>query len=222
MTSNITMRLSVFALTLLLAFGVSLTSVYANEAGHGDEEETSVVTVDSNDTPQIAKMKQMIVILTQLVDLLKKKAELSGSGVAEAGHHEEGESDELKIWVEVHSYKTHAHVQRPNASVEAFVFEDIEYTDEEAVIEALADKTGFSVHDIEEIITFPTGELNEKGDSVEEAEEGAEEDVTGIHIMSDGKIMWGNGTEVHGATITTDSKVKLSDGRIITPKFDLR
>jgi hypothetical protein len=207
---------------LLFAFGVSLTSVYANEAGHDDEEETSMVTADSNDTPQIVKMKQVISILKQLIELYKQKAALSSGEVAETSHHDEEETDELKIWVEVHSYKTHAHVQRPNATVEAFVFEDIEYTDEDAVIEALAEKTGFSVHDIEEIITFPEGELNAKGDSVEEAEEGAEEDVTGIHIMSDGKIMWGNGTEVHGATLTTDGKVKLSDGRIITPKFDLR
>ncbi len=40
--------------------------------------------------------------------------------------------------------------------------------------------------------------------------------------MGDGTIMWGNGTEVHGATITAEGKVELSDGRIITPKFDLR
>jgi hypothetical protein len=40
--------------------------------------------------------------------------------------------------------------------------------------------------------------------------------------MADGKIMWGNGTEVHDATLTADGKVKLSDGRIITPAFDLR
>jgi hypothetical protein len=40
--------------------------------------------------------------------------------------------------------------------------------------------------------------------------------------MSDGKIMWGNGKEVHGAIHTSDKKVKLTDGTIVTPAFDLR
>ena len=72
------------------------------------------------------------------------------------------------------------------------------------------------------MIVFPSGEVDENGDSVEEHDEDADEDVSGIHIMSDGKVMWGNGTAVVGATITADGKVKLSDGRIITPAFDLR
>ena len=78
------------------------------------------------------------------------------------------------------------------------------------------------MHDIEEIIVFPSGKVDANGDSVEEHDEDADQDVSGIHIMNDGKIMWGNGTEVHGAVITIEGKIKLSDGTIVVPKFDLR
>jgi hypothetical protein len=202
----------------MLAFGVSLSPASAHNGVVHDET--------SADSAKISHMKQVIAVLTQLVDLLKQKAALQGVVVAEvAEHHDEvddEESDTLKIWVEVHSYKTHAHVQKPHESIEAYVLDGISYTNEAAIIAEISKKTGYSIHDIEEIITFPEGELNAKGDSVDEHDDDNDEDVTGIHIMSSGDIMWGNGTEVHGATITTEGKVKLSDGRIVTPKFDLR
>jgi anaerobic ribonucleoside-triphosphate reductase len=136
-----------------------------------------------------------------------------------AHHDEEDESDTLKIWVEVHSYKTHAHVSRPHQPLEEFFVEG-DYKDEATIIANIAKKTGYSVHEIEDIITFPEGELNAKGDSVDE--EATNQDISGIHIMNDGQIMWGNGADVEGATITADNKIKLSDGRVIVPKFDLR
>ncbi len=203
-----------------LVFGAS----YSFASAHGDEAHETEIASD----PQLARMQQLITVLTQLIDLLEQKAALSGDAVADmhVHHHDEtdhGTAEELKIWVEVHSYKPHAHVQRPGKELEEFFLEGVSYTDKAAVAKAIAEKTEFSEAEVAAILTLPEGELNEKGDSVDEdAATSAAEDVSGIHIMSDGMIMWGDGDEVEGATITADGKVKLSDGRIIEPKFDLR
>lgn len=222
MTTSIHLRLTAFTLAILLAFGASLSQVQA----HGDEVHSAPVT----DAQKIEKMEQMVTILTQIVELYKKKAALTGVAVAETDHHaeaasedhDENDSEELVVWVELHSNKTHAHVQKPGMAEQSWLLEDLAYTEEEEIIKAIAEKSGLSEHEIEEVIVFPSGEVDANGDSVEEHDEDADKDVTGIHIMADGKVMWGNGTEVHGAMITADGKVKLSDGTIITPKFDLR
>lgn len=210
MTTKTTTQLSAFLLACIFAFSFSFSFAYA----HGDEDHEAT----GDDAAKIEHMEKMITILTKLVDLLEQKAKLQGVAVADH-HDEEGESDTLKIWVEVHSYKVHAHVLRPHQPLDEF-FVDGDYKDEATIIANIAKKTGYSVHEIEDIITFPEGELDAKGDSEHADEE--DEDVTGIHIMNDGRVMWGNGSEVEGATITSDDKVKLTDGRIIVPKFDLR
>jgi hypothetical protein len=230
MTITTTTKLSIIALTLFLVFAITYTFVYANGEDHSEDGSKSMATKDNHDSEKILKMKQTIALLTQIIDLLKKKAELEGKASVQSDHHSQSVtsphdaavSDKLKVWVEVHSYKTHAHVQHAGKIAESFVVEGIAYTDEDKVIEAIAKKTGLSAHIIETTITFPEGKLNEKGDSVAEHDEDTDKDTSGIHIMSDGKIMWGNGTEVHGATHTSDKKVKLTDGTIITPAFDLR
>ena len=108
------------------------------------------------------------------------------------------------------------------------MLEDISYTDEDAVIAAIATRTGLSVHDIEHVIVFPSGEVDEHGDSAHEDDHDDEhdgytaEEIAGMHIMANGDIMLGSGEEVHGATITADGKIKLEDGTIVTPAFDLR
>jgi hypothetical protein len=218
MTHSLTIRLTTLSLAILLAFGMTFSLAYAHEG-----EDHSVTSSD----PKIAQMQKIVSVLTQIVELYKQKAALSGVVVAEADHHdddaaEDHDEDELKVWVELHSNKTHAHVQKPGMKEQSWLFEDLKYTEEEEIIEAIAEKSGLSEHEIEEVIVFPSGKVDANGDSVEEHDEDADEDVSGIHIMANGIIMWGNGTEVHGATITADDKVKLSDGRIITPKFDLR
>ncbi len=207
MITHISKKFSAYALLCMLAF----LAVLPVASAHNGE-------VHAEDTAKITQLKQMITILTEVVELLKMKAALP----VKTDHHDGSDSDELKVTVEVHSYKTHAHVQKEGKAEEAFILEGIDYTDEEAVIEAIAKKTGLSVHAIEEVITFPEGKLDAKGDSVHAHNEDSEQDESGIHIMNDGTIMWGNGTKVSGATVTQDGKVKLSDGDIITPAFDLR
>jgi hypothetical protein len=213
MTHSITIRLSAIILAIVLAFGPFLSFAFA----HGDEDHSTIASID----PKIVQMQKIVSILTQIIELYKQKVALSGVVVSEADHAE-GETDELTVWVELHSNMTHAHVQRPGTKEESWLLEDLTYTEEEAIIEAIAEKTGLTLHEIEEVIIFPSGEVDEHGDSIAEHDEDAQEDTAGIHIMNDGTIMWGNGTEVAGATITADGKVKLGNGRIVTPKFDLR
>ncbi len=48
------------------------------------------------------------------------------------------------------------------------------------------------------------------------------QDMSGVHIMTDGTIMSPQGTPLRDATILLDGSVKLGDGRIITPMADYR
>lgn len=216
MTSKIPMHIAVLFLLCTLVF----VSATANVFAHNDDHDAP-----SSETAKLAHLQQIINLLTQVVDLLAQKAALHGIIVAHEHKDEDADTvaHELAIWVEIHSNNViHAHIQLPQAAQESFVIEGVTYTDEEQIIQAIADKTGLSLHKIEEVIVFPSGEVDAHGDSVDNHDEDTQEDVRGIHIMADGSIMWGNGTAVEGATTTEDGKVKLSDGTIIIPAFDLR
>jgi hypothetical protein len=144
--------------------------------------------------------------------------------------------DTLAVWIEIHSNKTHAHVQEPGKDLVSFFLEDLTYSDEEGIVKAIAEQTGLSVADIEAVITYPSGEVDEHGDSVDSEdgdahmhEEDADDehsdhadDIDGIHIMADGTVMNGDGTVLAGATVTSDGMIKLADGDIVEPEFDLR
>ena len=225
MTTKLSLQITTLLLTLLLAFGFSLSTTFAHDDEVDDDHHSeSSEDIDTDDSAKIAQMKQIIAILKQIIELHKQKAKMMGVTVAEDHHAvtESKTSGELSVWVELHSNQTHAHVQKPGMQEQSWLLEDLKYTEEEAIIDAISEKSGLSVHDIEEIIVFPSGKVDANGDSVEEHDEDADQDVSGIHIMNDGKIMWGNGTEVHGAVITIEGKIKLSDGTIVVPKFDLR
>ena len=217
MSSSIALRLTAFVVALFMIFGVALTPVLANEGDHHDQVESS--------DPKIVQMMELIDLLTQLVALLETQAELK-HGSEGSDHHEtdssseESDMDELAVWIELHSNQTHAHVKEPGMAEDSFILESIHYTDEDEVIAAIAMKTGLSEHDIEEVIVFPSGEVNEHGDTTHE--DNSDDDLAGIHIMSDGTVMLGSGEEVHDATITADGMIMLSDGTLVEPKFDLR
>lgn len=227
MTTKLSLQITTLLLTLLFTFVFSLATVFADSTQAGaDDHADSSKDISTEDPTKIAQMKQIVAILTQIIELYKQKAKMTRTTVAE-DHHEttattKDESDELKVWVEIHSNQTHAHVQKPGMKEQSWLLANIKYTEEEVIINTIAEKSGLAVDDIKKIIVFPSGEVDVNGDSAKQNNPNADEDVSGIHIMRDGKVMWGNGTEVQGATITADDKVKLSDGRIITPKFDLR
>jgi len=227
MNYRITTRITTFTLTLLLVSGLAtLTPAYANTEHDEEENDHATMTHDSEETEKIEKMKTLVGLLTQLVELLQQQAGVEHD--SEEGDHYDSDAsaadhDELAVWIELHSNQTHAHVKEPNKEEDSFILEDIHYTDEDEVISAIAAKTGLSKHDIEEVIVFPTGEVNEHGDSAHEDEHGDDDDdLAGIHIMGDGTVMLGNGEEVHDATITADGMIMLSDGTLVEPKFDLR
>lgn len=49
-----------------------------------------------------------------------------------------------------------------------------------------------------------------------------EDRYKGIHIMSDGTVMLGNGEVLEDATVTSEGMIELSDGTEIKPVMDLR
>ncbi|MFT7644978.1 MAG: hypothetical protein ACI9BF_000647 [Candidatus Paceibacteria bacterium] len=228
MNLSITTRFIAFALAVILALGLSLTPVFAahpdeDMTSHSDEihsDEGTHEGDDSEDSPRITQMKTLVAVLAQLIELLQQQADMSDEHVHDDSHEHESDTEGLTVWVEIHSNKTHAHVQEAGKDLVTFFVDDIPYSDETGIVAAIAEETGISSHEIEEVIVFPSGEVNENGDSTEEGEH--HEDIHGIHIMNDGTIMNGDGEEVHGATITDDGMIMLEDGDIVEPEFDLR
>lgn len=176
-------------------------------------------------TGDLAVMQEIIKHLEEVIELYTQKATLLGVAVTAGMHADHADADdhadELKVWIELHSNLTHAHIVEPGGAEESFLLEDLVYTQEGEIIAQIVARTGLSEHDIEAVIEFPSGEVDEHGDSTD-VEHGDDEDITGIHIMSDGTIMWGSGKAVEGATITVDGKVQLANGEVVEPKFDLR
>ena len=236
MTKNISMYVSALILTVLFTFGVMAATAFAH-AGEDHSASTNAITVTDENRVQV---EQMVTILTQLISLLQQQAQMEvpetdehhqeADTHQEDNHHdmdeehslEDSSSQELVVWVELHSNLTHAHVQEPGEDEVSFIIEDISYTEQDAVVAVISERTGLSAHDIEAVIVFPSGQVDERGDSMDEHDEHAEKEVSGIHIMHNGQIMWGNGSIVAGATITTTGDIQLADGDIITPAFDLR
>jgi hypothetical protein len=230
MNLSITTRFVAFALAIILAFGLSLTPAFA---AHPDEDVTSHTTDAHDDesaheeaTPSIVQMKALIALLTQLVALLQEQAGISH---ADGESHTDGDgTDGLAVWIEIHSNRTHGHVQETGKEIETFFIDEFDYTEEGEIVDFIAQRTGLSAHEIEEVITFPSGEVDENGDSMDEdgdekhAHDASDENIEGIHIMANGTVMNGEGEEVHGAVITADGKIMLEDGDIVEPEFDLR
>lgn len=219
MESRITVRFGTVAIIGVLTLGAFVMPASAHNGVDHSVTPSHTKEVLS-DAQRVEKMHELLKAMQELVVLLQKKAVLHSGD--DEHDDEDAHGDELQVWVEIHSNKTHAHVKEVGKEEESFLFEDLSYTDEEEIIAAIAHETGLSEALIEDVIEFPSGEVDEHGDSVEEHGSHEDEDVSGIHIMSDGTIMWGNGEEVVGATLTADNKIELEDGRIITPAFDLR
>jgi hypothetical protein len=184
---------------------------------HDGEDHSDNITI-SADMSEGEMQELLTEALRRLVVLLQKRIEEM---------HEGGHGEELKVWVELHSNLTHVHIKEPGKAEDTFMLEDLHYTEEEAIIAEIAERTGLSEHDIELVIAFPSGEVDEHGDS-HDSESGEEhagytaDEIAGMHIMANGDIMLGSGEEVHGASITSDGKIKLEDGTLVTPAFDLR
>ncbi|MFT5036932.1 MAG: hypothetical protein ACI9VM_000502 [Candidatus Azotimanducaceae bacterium] len=227
----------------LLAFTVAALPAFA-ETDHDEHDEmvshAATGASDHDEHERVEKMQALIVLLQQLLVILSQTdmSDVDAHTDDHAEHaHDTDDSDDLAIWIEIHSFNTHVHVQEPDSALDTFFLDDLEYTEEDAIVTAIAERTGLSEHAIEEAITFPTGEVDEDGDSVAESdehddahEEETEEDehhtdevdLDGIHIMADGTIMLGTGVALTDATLTNDGMIMLADGDTIEPEFDLR
>lgn len=220
-----------FLFTVLL-FGLSVIALPVSaDDEHSDEELDHHTEMVSDDADREVAMRALLEVLQQLVALLQQKVEMSDDGQqmsintetvtaiheAEEVHdhstheHDAGhdtESDDLVVWVEIHDGDTHVHLDEPGQEFTTFFLDDIAYTDEAAVIAAIAERAvSATVEEIEAVIVFPTEDA---------------EDYAGIHVMSDGTIMLGDGSELETATITDEGMIMLEDGTLLEPVYDLR
>jgi hypothetical protein len=234
MKLNIIVKPTIFISVLLFALYVVAVPAFASNDDHHDQTTVTASSHSNNHDDQTAthesqieQMMNLIDLLTQAVVLLEKQIDVVHDS-KEADHHgaEAMHSDDLAVWIELHSSMTHAHVKESGKEEVSFMIEGISYTEESAVIAAVVLKTGISEHDVMEVIVFPSGEVDEHGDTAhhEDGHNGHDGDdgLSGIHIMSDGMIMLGNGDPVMDASITDEGMIKLADGTIVEPKFDLR
>ena len=192
------------AIALALALSFSVMPVLAHDGeDHGDDASSEV--------------EQKRELLIQIIQLLQQIIAERGSAAMmthdEHTHTEIDGSAELLISVEVHDGRVHVHVDQLGKEEVSFFLDDYEISDEAGIITAIALETGFSEAEITEAAIFP---------EADEMEHEHDDDLAGIHIMSDGTVMLGNGDVVEGATVTADGKIMLADGDIVEPEMDMR
>ena len=80
MTTKLSLQITTLLLTLLLAFGFSLSTTFAHDDEVDDDHHSeSSEDIDTDDSAKIAQMKQIIAILKQIIELHKQKAKNDGS-----------------------------------------------------------------------------------------------------------------------------------------------
>lgn len=188
-------------LALLLSFVVYALPVHAD---HSDDA--------MEDHAKVEQMEALIELLQQLVALLSQQ-------IADSGHMhmDDKESDELSIRVEEHDGRTHVHVFEPGEDEVAFFLDNLDISEEDEIIEAIADETGLDEDDVSDAVTFKTDEHDH-----DEHEHEDDDEYEGIHIMGDGSVMLGNGDTLDSATVNDEGMIVLEDGTVLEPEFDLR
>jgi hypothetical protein len=218
------LTLTSLLLTLMLslaAFAVIAAPAYANGDDH-DHDHGLEVAMDN--AAEIAQMKALIALLTQLLEVMQKQASM-GAAMSDKAHdhsehdhsshgHEHSSDDELAITVETHADETHVHIYVGGEETDSF-FIEADISDEEAVYDAIVAETDLDRDDVVAAAEFATDEHEDDHDD-------DEMDLDGIHIMGDGTVMLGDGTVVDDATVNDEGMIVLSDGTEVEPEFDLR
>jgi hypothetical protein len=198
---------------LLLTFGVYAMPAFAHDGeDHSNESELT-------EAERVEKMKALITVLQELIALITKHPEAFNN---DATHTH---SAVLEISAEEHGGTTHIHVNESGVETGSFFLEGILLTDTDAVIAAVAEKTGRTVEEVSNAILFPSHEDEEEHNDEHEEDEHSDDedmDLEGIHIMMDGTVMLGNGEELADATITDEGMIMLADGTLVEPGVDLR
>lgn len=235
--------MSVTAALALAMFGAIFTPAMAAEHEHEHEHEAvnehdhglEVAVTNASD---VATMKVLIQLLTQLLAALEEKAEMQkmdmdhvhdNSHEHSAEHESDSAADGLSITVETHADKTHVHVYHSDGTTGTF-FVDASIDDHDAVYEAIAAETGLDHGEVVAATTFESDEDEEESghehehmssDEVDESYAGMD-GLDGIHIMADGTVMLGNGEALSDATINDEGVIVLGDGTEVEPVMDMR
>ncbi len=236
---------SIIAATML--FGILAVIPLSTHAHDGEDHSEEVMSEDA----QIEQMMALIALLQELLEMLIEQHGGDMSDMHDDHDHAddhdhdemhdemEDEDDdshdytELYISVEEHGGVTHIHVYEPGMDEAKFFLEGIALTETDAIITAIAEETGLTEEEVEAAADFHDDEEDEMDDDHDHDEmedeheddhdeHGDDDEYEGIHIMSDGTIMLGNGDVVEGATITDDGMIELEDGTLLEPEFDLR
>lgn len=214
MKLSISFRYLVPVVAFILAFGMmtspALADHHEEEAGHMEVDVAAAL--DSGAT--VEQMQTLISVLQQLVALLSQQVEISDHIHMDMDDHA---SNHLVITAMEHGGVTHIHVQEPDKDETTFFLEDVPLSDEDGVIDAVMDETGFSHEEVHEAIKFESDESMEA-----DHDHADEEDLSGIHIMPDGSVMLGDGSMLPDATVTEDGMILLPDGDLVEPVMDLR
>lgn len=230
-------------ITLLLAFSslaFALPAMAAedeHEAMNDHEHGLEVAVTKASD---VATMKVLIQLLTQLLAALQEKAEIQKMDMGhvhdDSHEHEDDEHDDdhhemddvdYTISVEEHQGRTHIHVNYKTGEQDMF-FIEVDINDREAVYDAIVAQTELDRGDVVKTAIFAADRAanldddHEHNDDTTEGSHAGMEGLDGIHIMADGTIMLGNGEALTDATISDEDMIILGDGTEVDPVMDLR
>ena len=243
MTTTYTRRLILLLLSFAVcAFAFAALPVSANEDEDHDEAHEEEAA-DEEVSDRFVQMQQLLALLQQVAALLEERLATTGH-VHDDSHehvsdvhdedehaHDEGDdNDTLVVTAEVHEDRTHIHVFEPGEDEVTFFLDDLDISEEAAIVTAIAEETDLTEDEINEVITFPSDheeseeheDDEEDGDAHDEHEDEEGDGLDGIHIMADGSVMLGSGETLDTATVTDEGMIMLEDGTLVEPEYDLR
>jgi hypothetical protein len=180
MKQTIVIRTGVLVFTILIGYAVLLMPALAHENEH-EESSTSSAHTEAAELKRLetllSTLQQLVVLLTELkkiqpattwttpevtVPVVTTPPVHTEAEEAHGGEHTETTTTpvvaptvpKLLIELEEHSGKTHAHVRYVDGKPEAMFFVDPPLSDENAVVAAIAAKTGLSQEEVRGAIKY--------------------------------------------------------------------
>jgi hypothetical protein len=164
-----------YILTTLLVFGLTLsTPLFSVQAHDGEDHSEDASREEVVSEEQLAKMQELITILTQLIAVMTEyrttypalaapvappapvpveDAHTHDESMLDEDHEDAEEGNRLIIEVEPHFGKTHVHMRYTDKPEEMF-FVDAAIADEDALIAAIVAKTDLSEDEIQPALKY--------------------------------------------------------------------
>jgi len=223
---QLTQTLTAAFITCTLALSglmLSASTASAHEGHDHDDDHAAEITPEV----KIALMEEMVKLLTEVKGLLEEKLELQGITPHTHNDTHKHSGSTLSISVEEHGGRTHVHVNETGKAEVTFFLEDLDLSEQAAIIAAIAEKIHMTAAAVKAVTTFKDDHHDEDEDGHEHGDEvhtshAGMDGIEGIHIMPDGSVMLGTGAVVTDATITANGMIVLGDGTEVEPTADMR